>query len=186
MIPLWAISGLAAGAIAASGGYWVGSTLVQSKLDRERASWAHERTKAAEIHAQALDAEIRAHNATRTELDAIHANAEADRAISQAQAASAAAVADAAQRSAGRLRDALETHRLVTSAALDAAGATGQCQAATEAAAVLRGLLGRLDAAAGGLADAARASSADADTQHAAASECARIGDAMIRASAGP
>lgn len=182
MIPIWALSGLVSGAIAASGGYWIGSTLVQSTLDRDRAAWAHERTAAADRSRLAMEAEINAHNVTRNELDAVHANAQAERAISQAQAASAAAVAAAAQRSAGRLRDAIETNRLVTSAALDAAGTSRQCSAATEAADLLRGLFVRLDSAAGGLADAARASSADADTQHAAASECARISDALIRA----
>ena len=177
---------LVAGLLAVIGVQWVGLNRAETRMAQAREAWADERTDAADRALQQLEYEIAAHNRTSNELEVNHAQAETLRASVAANTASAAVAADAVQRSAGRLRDALETHRLGIAAALEAAGAAGQCQAATEAADLLRGMLGRYRAEAAGLAGAGRAIGADADAQHAAASECAGWGDAVIRGSAAP
>jgi len=164
-----------------SAGFAAGAASAQATLERERAAWANERTKAAERAAAALASEIAAHNRTANELEALHDSALAARAVAERQIAAADAAASAAVRSAGRMRDAIATNRLATDAALAAAGAAGVCTACTTALSVRDQLLERLDAAAGRLADFARASSADADRQFGAASECARWADAVSR-----
>jgi hypothetical protein len=63
---LWAISGLAAAALAGFSGYQVGSSIVQHRLDRERAAWAHERAAAATL---AADWERKARAADARERD---------------------------------------------------------------------------------------------------------------------
>jgi len=186
MVPgrIWLGLGLAI-AIAAglwyvrSAGYAAGAASAQATLERERTAWANERTKAAERSSAALAAEIAAHNRTANELEALHDSALAARAVAERQIAAADAAASAAVRSAGRLRDALATNRLATDAALAAAGVTGLCAPATAAVAVRDQLLERFDAAAGRLAEFARASSADADRQFSAARECAGWADAV-------
>lgn len=188
MVPgrVWMGLGLAV-AIAAglwyvrSAGYAAGAASAQATLERERAAWANERDKASQRSAAAMAAEIAAHNRTANELEAMHDSALAARAVAERQIAAADAAASAAVRSAGRMRDAIATNRLATDAALAAAGATGQCAPATEASRVLAELLGRSDAITGRLADFARASSADADRQFGAASECARWADTVSR-----
>jgi hypothetical protein len=77
VIPLWAISGLAAAAAAAAigtyAGYQLGSGSVTITLERERAAWAEERAKAAvataEWQGKANKAEAAYRNQERTWLD---------------------------------------------------------------------------------------------------------------------
>lgn len=176
----WRVIALAllAGALFLAGvGY--GRSRAEARFAVERTAWANERTKAAERSSAALAAEIAAHNRTANELEALHDSALAARAVAERQIVAADAAASAAVRSASRMRDALATSRLATDAALAAAGAAGQCSACTASLGVRDQLLERFDAAAGRLADAARASSADADRQFGAASECARWADAV-------
>lgn len=167
-------------------GRFDGAAPAVAKLERERAAWANERTKAAELQAKALASEIEQFNALAERMKAQAASFAQERENGKQQVAAAAAALAAADRSADRLRDALATNRLATDAALAAAGATGQCAPAAEGARVLAELLGRFDAAAGRLAGFAQASSADADAQAGAARECAAWADAVRGSAAGP
>lgn len=182
----WLLAAAALLATGAAGGYAAGSYAGQLALRTEQLAHEIERSRAAEIARAALAAEITTHNALQATLEADHARHDTERAALRAQAASATVALAAADRSAGRLRDASETNRLATAAALEAAGATGQCSAATEAADLLRWLLARYRAKNQELADAGRAVSLDADNQHGAASECAGWADAVIMDSGSP
>ena len=175
---------LAAAAIAGLAGFKAGSLGPTATLERERTAWANERTKAADAHAKALDAEIQAHNAIRNELDANHANNETVRALLRADAASAVAARDAADRAGRRLLDAAATNRRATRAAVEAAGPPGLCKAALEAIDMRDQLLGRIEAATGRLRSAATGIGEYADAAASAASECAGWADAVIRNSA--
>lgn len=188
MVPgrIWLGLGLAI-AIAAglwyvrSAGYAAGAASAQATLERERREWANERTRAAERAAQALAAEIAAHNRTANELEALHDSALAARADAERQIAAADAAASAAVRSASRLRDSLATASLATRAALASAGATGLCTPATDAIRVRDGLLDEYRASAQRLGDLGLASATFARRQTGAASECAGWADAVSR-----
>lgn len=149
-----------------------GAAPAQAKLERERTAWANERTKAAERAAAALASEIAAHNRTANELEALHDSALAARAIAERQIAAADAAASAAVRSASRLRDALATNRLATDAARGNSASDGRCQAAVQAADLLRVMLGRTDELAGRIGDAALATSRFADESWLAGKAC--------------
>lgn len=77
MIPLWAISGIAAASVAGFAGYQIGAGIVQAKLDRERAAWAEIRVTAAEAAAdwerKARAADEQARNTEHTWLAAARA-----------------------------------------------------------------------------------------------------------------
>lgn len=164
-----------------SAGYAAGAASAQATLERERAAWANERTKAVERQAQAMAAEIAAHNRTLNELEALHDSALAARAVAERQIAAADAAAAAAVRSASRLRDSLATASLATRAALASAGATGLCTPATDAIRVRDGLLDEYRASAQRLGDLGLASATFARRQTGAASECAGWADAVSR-----
>jgi chromosome segregation ATPase len=186
VIPLMAHSGIAAAVVAGFAGWQYGTSVEGAKLERARTAWAEERAGAADQHSKALRSEIEAHNRTRNELEADHANHEAERAVLRADAARAAAARDAADRAGRRLRDAAETNRLATRAALDAAGAAGLCTPALEAIDLRDRLLGRLEAAAQRVRSAAAGIGEHADAAFSAARECAGWADTVIKASAAP
>lgn len=152
----------------------IGLQRSERKRAEEREQWAEERTAAAVRSSEALNAEIDKRNALEAQLETVNAESTKLRQRYEDAAKAASDAVASATRSASRLRDAIETNRLSTRAALDAAGVAKQCEASEASADLLRGVLQRLDAATSELGDAARTVGGFADSQTAAASECAR------------
>lgn len=144
-----------------------GAAPAEAKLERERAGWAQERVKAAELSRQASEA------ARATEA-AWAASAARIQAEGEQRHAQLTADADRARRAAGSLRDALDiaTHALRRGTA-EAPATAAECAAAHDAARVRADVLGSAIERAGILAAAA-------DAAHAAGAACERSYDALM------
>ena len=149
-----------------------GETRIQAKWDKERLAIL-------QAHDKALADEIATHNAQQAATEANHAQAQQDRVVAEADAASAVAALDAAGVAQRRLRDKLATSDLAIKSALESAGATGLCAPAIEASNLRGVMLQRLDELAGRIGAAAAGVGKHADDSWLAAKECAADYDAV-------
>jgi len=165
VIPVWAISGLAAAAIAGFAGYRFAKADGDAKLAAERMAWQ-------QAQVNALADQARAHNQKVVKLDANAADLKRMLDATRTQANAADAIVDAGAREHRRLRDAIATGDLAARTALDAAGTAGQCKASLEASNLRGRLLERLSSEATELARDAAAIGRHADESYAASVGC--------------
>lgn len=180
MIPLWAISGLAAAALAGVAGWKACGYAKDAQIERERAGWAEERAQAAVRYADAAASAIKAEQRERDKeklwSDVARSidndgNAQAEKLRATAGRADAAVVGLRAQLGAV-VADAARAAEAGASAA-DAR----QRQAAAEATGVLAELLGQCH-------DSSRARALYADRAATAGARCERWGDAIAEPAA--
>lgn len=162
---VWAVSLAAVTALAG---------FTHTAWQREIAAHARDNAAADRRQADALKAEIERHNAEVAALKGVVQDANertkmAELAADGVRAALASATADAR-----RMRDANATGILAAEAAIAAAGATGSCAPAIEAARVRAGLLDRLDAVAERLAERAARLGGYADRLRVSGESCVR------------
>lgn len=165
MIPIWAISGIAAGVISASAA-WYGRGLIADATEATlKATHAQAQTDALVEQAKTFNAKMKAMEAALAQTKMLR----------DAFAVDAGAANTAAGRLDRRMRDQQATSDLAFRSAIDTATTAGQREAAAEAANLCRGLLERNREDARRISLAAIEAGADADNQFSAASECGRL-----------
>jgi hypothetical protein len=167
LVPAW-VWAIAVAALAGLAGF------TYTGWQREIAAHSRTKTDAAERQAAALRDEIERHNAAMAALRGVVDDANERTRQAQAAADSARSALDAATAAGRRLRDANATNLLAAESAIAAAGASGQCAPAIEAARVRAELLDRLATVAQRTADRARRLGAYADAAATAGETCVR------------